>query len=56
MKQINEETDNLMGRAVKDLEKAPEFLSDVKQSILKCLKIEEEAFQQLSSKNTEYIN
>ena len=49
MRQINVEMDNLMGRAVEDLEKAPEFLSDVQQSILKCLNIEKKAFQTLSS-------
>jgi len=48
MRKINVEMDNLMSQAVKDLEKAPELLYDVKQSILKCLKIESEAFQRLS--------
>ena len=49
MRQINEEMDSLMERAVKDLEKSPDFLSDVQQSILRCLNIEEKAFQTLSS-------
>ena len=49
MQKINAKLDNLMGRAVKDLEEPPEFLSDVQQSILKCLNIEKKAFQELSS-------
>jgi len=49
MKQINAELDSLMTPAVKDLEKAPEFLADVQRSIIRCLQIEREAFQALSS-------
>jgi len=49
MKKINGELDNLMKQAVKDLEKTPDFLSDVQQSIVKCLQIEKKAFQMLSS-------
>lgn len=49
MKQINVELDSLMMPAVKDLEKTPEFLADVQQSIIRCLQIEREAFQALSS-------
>ena len=50
MKRINEDLDNLMGQAVKDLgETPPEFLSQVQQSIVECLNIERKAFQALSS-------
>ena len=49
MKQINAELDSLMERVVKDLEKSPDFLPDVQQSILKCLNIEIKAFQTLGS-------
>lgn len=49
MKQINVELDSLMMSAVKDLEKTPEFLADVQRSIIRCLQIEREAFQALSS-------
>ena len=49
MRQINVELDNLMGQAVKDLEKTPEFLSDVQPSIVKCFQIERKAFEALSS-------
>ena len=48
MKKINEEMDNLMGW-VTNLEKTPEFLYDVEQSIVECLNIEKKAFQTLSS-------
>ncbi len=47
MRNINRELDELMGKAVKDLEKTPAFLYDVQQSILKCLQIERKAFQTL---------
>jgi len=40
MRKINGEIDKLIEQAVKDLEKSPEFLSDVQQSIIKCLQIE----------------
>lgn len=50
MKRINEDLDRLMRQAAKDLaETPPEFLSQVQQSIVKCLNIEREAFQTLSS-------
>jgi len=49
MTKINVELDNLMGQAVKDLEKTPEFLSDVQPSIVKCLQIERKAFEALST-------
>ena len=49
MRNINRELDELMGKAVKDLEKTPAFLYDVQQSILKCLQIERRAFQTLDS-------
>jgi hypothetical protein len=49
MKQVNVELDSLMGQAVKDLEKTPEFLSDVQQSIVKCLQVERKAFEALST-------
>lgn len=49
MRKINVELDNLMGQAVKDLDKTPEFLSDVQQSIVKCLQIEKKAFQALNT-------
>jgi len=49
MRQINAELDNLMGQAVKDLEKTPEFLSDVQPSIVKCFQIERKAFEALST-------
>ena len=48
MKKISEEMDNLMGW-VTNLEKTPEFLYDVEQSIVECLNIEKKAFQTLSS-------
>jgi len=48
MMEINQEVDILMEKAVQDLEKPPDFLPDVQQSILKCLKIERKAFQALS--------
>jgi hypothetical protein len=49
MKQVNVELDGLMGQAVKDLEKTPEFLSDVQQSIVTCLQVERKAFEALST-------
>jgi hypothetical protein len=50
MKRINEDLDNLMGQAVKELaETPPKFLSQVQQSIVECLNIEKKAFQTLSS-------
>ena len=49
MRQINGESDKLMNQAVKDLEKTPEFLSEVRQNIIKCLQIEIKAFQTLDS-------
>ncbi len=49
MTKINVELDNLMGQAVKDLGKTPEFLSDVQPSIVKCLQIERKAFEALST-------
>ena len=47
MRQINEELDELMGKAVEDLKEPPAFLYDVQRSILKCLQIEKKAFQTL---------
>ncbi len=49
MRKINARLDELMGKAVRDLEKKPVFLYEVQQSILKCLQIEKEAFQTLCS-------
>jgi hypothetical protein len=49
MRKINEELDELMGKAVEDLQKPPVFLADVQQSILKCYEIEDKAFNTLSS-------
>jgi len=49
MRGINRELDDLMGKAVEDLQKAPTFLADVQQSILKCYEIENKAFNTLSS-------
>lgn len=50
MKRINEDLDNLMGQAVKELaETPPEFLSQVQQSIVECLNIERKVFQTLRS-------
>jgi hypothetical protein len=49
MTKVNVELDSLMGRAVKDLEKTPEFLSDVQPSIVKCCQIERKAFEALST-------
>ena len=50
MKQINQDLDRLTRQAVKDLaQKPPEFLSQVQQSIVKCLDIEREAFQALNN-------
>jgi len=49
MSQINEESDELMEKAVEDLQKPPVFLADVQQSILKCYEIEEKVFNTLSS-------
>ena len=50
MKRINEDLDRLMRQAAKDLvETPPESLSLVQPSIVKCLNIEREAFQNLSS-------
>ena len=49
MREINQELDELMGAAVKDLEETPTFLRDVQQSILKCLQIEKKAFQTLGN-------
>jgi len=49
MTKVNVELDNLMGQAVKDLEKTPEFLSDVQPSIVKCFQIERKAFEALST-------
>ncbi len=49
MRKINEELDELMGKAVEDLQKAPTFLAGVQTSILKCYEIEKKAFNTLSS-------
>ena len=49
MKKINDELDDLMERAVEDLQKPPTFLIDVQQSILKCYEIEKKAFGTLDS-------
>ena len=49
MQKINEELDDLMGKAVEDLQKPPTFLTDVQQSILKCHEIETETFNTLNS-------
>lgn len=48
MRKTNEELDELMGKAVEDLQKAPTFLADVQTSILKCYEIEKIAFNTLS--------
>ena len=40
MRKINADLDDLMGKAVEDLQKPPVFLADVQQSILKCYEIE----------------
>ena len=48
MRKINGELDELMGKAVEDLQKPPIFLADVQQSILKCYEIEKNAFNTLS--------
>ena len=48
MIKINGELDGLMGKAVEDLKRPPEFLAGVQRSILKCCEIEREAFQKLS--------
>lgn len=48
MRRINGELDDLMGKAVEDLQKAPTFLADVQTSILKCYEIEKIAFNTLS--------
>jgi hypothetical protein len=49
MRNINEELDDLMGKAVEDLQKPPTFLADVQQSILKCYEMEKKAFSTLRS-------
>jgi len=49
MKRVNVELDSLMGQAVKDLEKTPEFLSDVQRNIIRCLQVERKAFEALST-------
>ena len=49
MRKINREMNSLMEPAVADLEKNTQFLSDVQQDIIKCSKIEKEAFQILSN-------
>ena len=49
MREINRELDDLMEKAVEDLQKPPAFLADVRQSILKCYEIEKKAFDTLSS-------
>ena len=50
MRRINSELDDLMEKAVEDLQKQPPtFLADVRQSILKCYEIERRAFNALSS-------
>lgn len=49
MRRINGELDDLMGKAVEDLQKAPTFLADVQTHILKCYEIERKAFNTLSS-------
>ncbi len=46
---INGQLDKLMDKAVDDLRRPPTFLAEVQPSISKCLKIEEKAFQKLSS-------
>jgi hypothetical protein len=48
MRKINGELDDLMGKAVEDLQKPPAFLADVSQSILKCYEVEKKAFSMLS--------
>ena len=50
---INSELDELMTKAVEDLRKPPTFLTDVRQSILRCYQIESKTFQKLSSIITE---
>jgi len=47
MRRINGELDDLMGKAVEDLQEAPTFLADVRASILKCYEIERKAFNTL---------
>ncbi len=53
MKKTNDELEFLQTRvddeASEDLQKVPEFLVDVKQSILRCYETEKKAFQKLSS-------
>ena len=49
MRKVNEELDDLMGKAVEDLQQPLAFLADVQQSILKCYEIEERIFNTLSS-------
>ena len=49
MQKINDELDDLMGKAVEDLQQPPTFLIDVQQSILKCHEIEKKAFNMLDS-------
>jgi len=49
MRKINGELDDLMGKAVEDLQKPPTFLADVQQSILKCYEKEQGAFNTLNS-------
>jgi hypothetical protein len=49
MQEINEELDELTGKAIEDLQKPPAFLAEVRQSILKCYEIEKKAFNTLSS-------
>ena len=48
MWKINEEMDDLMGKAVEDLRKPPVFLADVQQRILSCYEVEKSAFTTLS--------
>ena len=49
MIRINGQLDKLMRKAVEDLQKTPAFLFDVQQNILRCLQIEEKAFQALNT-------
>ena len=49
MTKINAQLDELMEKAVEDLKKPPVFLGDAQQSILRCYRIERDAFQKLST-------
>ena len=49
MRKINGELDDLMEKAVEDLQRHPAFLAGVQQSILKCYEIEKKAFNTLNS-------